>query len=420
MIPTEAFDAIVIGAGQAGGPLTTALARAGRRTALIEREHVGGTCINEGCTPTKTMVASARVAYLARRGADYGVHTGPITIDMARVRQRKRDIVASFRSGSESQIQGTPGVELIAGEAHFTDDHTLAVGSLDGSEHMLTAPLIIINTGEHPHIPAIPGLAEIPYLTSTTIMELDAVPEHLIVLGGGYVGLEFGQMFRRFGSVVTIIQHGAQLLSREDADVADAVAEILREDGIEVALLTEARQAWEDLAARQGPAALHRLIADRDLVAAAKIPATNVRRVIRALEVCIATGQPFSAQQMKRPIPYRLTMLGLTTERARLYSWADQRVDAMLAAGFVAEVQALVAWGFGWGLPAMSSLGYREIGAVLRGEQTLPDAIQRLKWNTHGFIRKQLIWFRPDQRIHWIDAAAPDRLEHASRFTDAL
>lgn len=173
------------------------------------------------------------------------------------------------------------------------------------------------------------------------------------------------------------------------------------------------RRAWEELAASQGPAALHRLLADRDPVAATKIPAANVRRVIRALEVCLATGQPFSAQQVKRATPYRLTMLGLNTDRSRLYAWADQRVDAMLAAGFVAEVQQLIARGYGWDLPAMSSLGYREIGAALRGEQSLPDAIQRLKWNTHGFIRKQMIWFRPDQRIHWLDAAAPNRLEQA-------
>ncbi len=238
-MPTEQYDAIIIGAGQAGGPLATAFARAGKHTALIEREHVGGTCINEGCTPTKTMVASARAAYIARRGADYGVRTGPISIDMGVVRQRKRAIVTSFRDGSQHQIEATPGVDLLLGAARFTGHKTLAVQLNDGGERTLTADLICINTGDRPTIPALPGLDAVPYLTSTTIMELDAVPDHLLILGGGYVGIEFGQMFRRFGSRVTIIQHGAQLLSSEDADVADAVADILRADGVDLRLQTQ-------------------------------------------------------------------------------------------------------------------------------------------------------------------------------------
>ena len=232
---TTHYDAVVIGAGQAGGPLSTALARAGHRTALIEREHVGGTCINEGCTPTKTMVASARVAYLARRGADYGVRTGPIEIDMVRVRQRKRDIVESFRSSSERRIVSTPGVDVLRDEARFVGPKVLQVG-----QDQITTELIFINTGCRPSQPRIPGLGSVPTLNSTSIMELDTVPEHLLVLGGGYVGLEFGQMFRRFGSQVSIVQRGPRLLAREDADVADAVADILREDGITVLLNTAA------------------------------------------------------------------------------------------------------------------------------------------------------------------------------------
>ena len=238
---TEQYDAIIIGAGQAGGPLSTAFAKNGKHTAIIEREHVGGTCINEGCTPTKTMVASARAAYMARRGADYGVQTGAINIDMSVVRQRKRAIVEEFRSGSEQGITSTPGVDLLMGEASFVGPKTLEVRLNDGQVRTLAADLICINTGARPSIPNMPGLAGIPYLTSTNIMELDSVPAHLIVLGGGYVGLEFGQMFRRFGSQVTIIQRGERLLAREDADVADAVADILREDGIEVLLRTDAQ-----------------------------------------------------------------------------------------------------------------------------------------------------------------------------------
>ena len=233
---TIPYNAIVIGSGQSGGPLSTALAKAGRKTAIIERVHVGGTCINEGCTPTKTMVASARVAYLARRGADYGVHTGPITVDMTRVRKRKRDIVESFRSGSERRIKETQGVDLLMGEARFIEPHTLEVRMNGGGVRHLTAPTIFINVGCRPSKPK--ELEHISTLDSTSIMELGSVPEHLLVFGGGYIGLEFGQMFRRFGSDVTVIQRGAQLLSREDDDVAEEVAKILREDGVEVLLKT--------------------------------------------------------------------------------------------------------------------------------------------------------------------------------------
>lgn len=237
----DQYDAIVIGAGQAGGPLASALARAGLRTAIVEREHVGGTCVNEGCTPTKTMIASARAAYLARRGSDYGVlGAGSVSVDMARVRRRKRDIVDSFRGGSEHGIETTPGLDLIRAEARFTGAHTVAVRLSSGGERELAAPRIFINTGERPAMPPIPGLAAARPLTSTTIMELDRVPEHLIILGGGYVGMEFGQMFRRFGSRVTIIQRGAQLLPREDEDIAAQVANILREDGVDVLLNTQA------------------------------------------------------------------------------------------------------------------------------------------------------------------------------------
>lgn len=238
---TEHYDAIVIGAGQAGGPLSTALANSGRRTAIIEREHVGGTCINEGCTPTKTMVASARVAYLARRAGDYGVETPAPDIDLTVVRKRKRDIVDSFRSGSERRIESTKGLDLIMGAASFTGNKAIEVRLLDGTTRQLTADLFFINAGNRPAAPRLQNPDNIEILNSTSIMELGTVPKHLIVIGGGYVGVEFGQMFRRFGSAVTIIQHGAQLLGREDPDVAEAVASILEEDGIELLFRSEAR-----------------------------------------------------------------------------------------------------------------------------------------------------------------------------------
>ncbi len=237
------YDGIIIGSGQGGKPLAVALAEAGWKLALVERLHLGGTCVNVGCTPTKTMVASARLAYLARRGAEYGVNTGPIEINLAKVRERKRAIVDSFRGGSERLVQRTEGLELLRGEASFTGPYSLQVNLNDGRTVVIGARKIFINTGGRPAVPAIPGLAQIPTLDSTSIMELDAVPDHLLVLGGGYIGLEFGQMFRRFGSKVTVVHRGKHLLSREDPDVADEAASILRQDGVEILLESEPLKA---------------------------------------------------------------------------------------------------------------------------------------------------------------------------------
>jgi pyruvate/2-oxoglutarate dehydrogenase complex dihydrolipoamide dehydrogenase (E3) component len=240
------YDAVVIGSGQGGNPLAGALAGAGRKTAVIEREHVGGTCINEGCTPTKTMVASAKVAYLDRRSADYGVRNGPVNVDMVEVRRRKRAIVDTFRGGSEQRLEDAENLELIRGEARFTGPKELEVRLDRGEAVRISAENVFINVGARPGSVPVDGLDAVPTLDSTKIMELDEVPEHLLVLGGGYVGIEFAQMFRRFGSEVTVVQRGPQLLSREDADVAEAVAEILHGDGVEVLLDTEAQGVRQD------------------------------------------------------------------------------------------------------------------------------------------------------------------------------
>jgi pyruvate/2-oxoglutarate dehydrogenase complex dihydrolipoamide dehydrogenase (E3) component len=246
MSAPDHYQAIVIGSGQGGTPLCTALAEAGLRTALVERKHVGGTCVNEGCTPTKTMVASGRVAYLARRGADYGIHTGDIRVDMERVRQRKRDIVDSFRNGSQTRIEKTANLDLIFGEASFTGPKSVLVRLRDGGQRTVTGEKIFINAGARPTVPDIDGLKDIPFLDSSSIMELGTVPEHLMVLGGGYVGLEFGQMFRRFGSHVTIIHQHPQLLTKEDTDVAREIEKILTEDGIDVLLQSRALKVSRD------------------------------------------------------------------------------------------------------------------------------------------------------------------------------
>ena len=236
----EHYDAIVIGSGQAGTPLSIALAEAGRKTALVESQHVGGTCINVGCTPTKTMVASARMAYLARRAADYGIRCGQVCVDLGQVHRRKQAIVEDFRAGEQRRLENAKNVELIFGEAHFTGRNAVEVRLKAGGTRTLTAESIFINTGARPGRPSIPGLDSVRTLDSTSIMELQELPEHLLVLGGGYVGLEFGQMFRRFGSAVTVVQHGKQLLGREDPDVAAEVYKLLETDGIEILLETEA------------------------------------------------------------------------------------------------------------------------------------------------------------------------------------
>jgi pyruvate/2-oxoglutarate dehydrogenase complex dihydrolipoamide dehydrogenase (E3) component len=237
---TEPFDAIVLGTGQGGKPLALALAKAGWKTAVVERGPVGGTCVNVGCTPTKTMVASARVAYLVRRAADYGVHADPVQVDLAKVRERKRTIVESFRSGSQKKLENTAHLTLIFGEGRFTGPRDVEVSLNAGGVRRLTAEKIFINTGCRPAVPALPGLDRVSFLDSTSIMELEAVPRHLLVLGGGYVGLEFAQMFRRFGSAVSVVQRNEQLLPREDADVAEEVLKVLREDGIEILLKADA------------------------------------------------------------------------------------------------------------------------------------------------------------------------------------
>ena len=280
MTQTQQYDAVVIGAGQGGSPLAGILAGAGRKTAIIEREHVGGTCINEGCTPTKTMVASARVAYLDRRSADYGVQNGPVTVGMVEVRRRKREIVETFRGGSEQRIENTENLDLIPGEARFTGPKELEV-RLDGGETVrVSAENVFINVGARPGRVPVDGLDDVPTLDSTTIMELDEVPQRLLVLGGGYVGLEFAQMFRRFGSEVAVVQRGPQLLAREDADIAEAVAEILHQDGVEVLLGTEAQSIRQDKSGGieltvNGPDGEGTLSGSHLLVAAGRPPNTD-------------------------------------------------------------------------------------------------------------------------------------------------
>ena len=238
----KVFDAIVVGSGQGGNPIAFALAAAGWQVALAEGKHVGGSCINTGCTPTKTMIASARIAHLTSRAADYGIDSATGSVNFLKVRQRKDNVVKSFREGSRQRLLSTPNISLLEGYARFVGKKQLEVELTKGEKEFITADKVIIDTGSSPSMPPIPGLDTVKSLDSTSIMELDKLPDHLLVIGGGYVGLEFGQMFRRFGSKVTIVQKDKQLLPIEDQDVAEAVAEILREDGVDVLLGADTRE----------------------------------------------------------------------------------------------------------------------------------------------------------------------------------
>lgn len=228
---TQRFDAIIIGAGQAGPPLAGRLTSAGMSVAVVERKLVGGTCVNYGCIPTKTLVASAHAAQVARRGADFGVGTGVVSVDMAKVKARKDKIVHDDRHGVESWLQNMDGCTLLRGHARFTGPKTLSV---DG--RIIEADKIFLNVGGRAVVPDIPGLADIDYLTNVGILELDSVPEHLVIIGGSYIALEFAQMYRRFGARVTVVEKGPRLASREDEDVSAAIKDILEAEGITVAL----------------------------------------------------------------------------------------------------------------------------------------------------------------------------------------
>jgi pyruvate/2-oxoglutarate dehydrogenase complex dihydrolipoamide dehydrogenase (E3) component len=244
----SSHDAIVIGAGQAGPSLAKQLANAGMKVAFVERHKFGGTCVNTGCTPTKAMVASAYAAHLARRGSDYGVNvTGEIRVDMKKVKARKDAIVAQSATGVESGLRDNSNITVYVGHARFESATEVCV-----ARDRLSAPKIFINVGGRAHIPEMPGIDQISYLTNSSMMDVDFLPRHLVIVGGGYIGLEFGQMFRRFGSEVTIIEMAPRLIKHEDSDISQAVIEILENEGIQVRLNAKCiafRKNGDDIAA---------------------------------------------------------------------------------------------------------------------------------------------------------------------------
>ncbi len=224
------FDAIIIGAGQAGPALAGRLTAAGMTVALVERKLFGGTCVNTGCTPTKTMVASAYAANLARRAADFGVLLeGPVRVDMKRVKARADALVADSRTGVEKWLRGMAGCTVVEGHARFEGPDRVRVG-----DELLTAPRVFVNVGGRAFVPDMPGVHEVPFLNNRSMLELDHLPEHLVVVGGSYVGLEFAQMYRRFGAEVTVVEKGPRLIGREDEEVSGAIREILTGEGINV------------------------------------------------------------------------------------------------------------------------------------------------------------------------------------------
>jgi pyruvate/2-oxoglutarate dehydrogenase complex dihydrolipoamide dehydrogenase (E3) component len=227
---TQVFDAIIIGAGQAGPSLAERLTAGGMKVAIIERKLFGGTCVNTGCMPTKTLVASAYAAHLARRSADYGIALeSPITIDMKRVKARADAVSTNARTGVETWLRGMDSLTVIEGHARFEGPQVVRVG-----ESLLKAPRIFLNVGGRANVPDMPGIGMVDYLTNTSILKLETVPRHLVVIGGSYIGLEFAQMYRRFGAQVTIIEMSPRLIAREDEDVSDAIREILTGEGMVV------------------------------------------------------------------------------------------------------------------------------------------------------------------------------------------
>ncbi|WP_031528098.1 mercuric reductase [Dyadobacter crusticola] len=234
------YDAIVIGSGQAGTPLSRKLAQSGMKTALIERRFAGGTCVNDGCSPTKAMIASAKAAWIANNSSELGVTAEEVKIDFTTIRKRKDEIVKRMRSNLEKGFAGTENLDLIYGNAVFSGEKEVRIQLNDGGEETLTADLIFINTGLSPAVPDISGIEDIDYLTSTTILDINEVPSHLLILGSGYIGLEFGQMFSRFGAKVTILEPSERILKHEDEDIAKAITDIVAEEEIEILTQTRA------------------------------------------------------------------------------------------------------------------------------------------------------------------------------------
>ena len=271
------YDAIIIGSGQAANPLAGKLAAAGWKTALIEKKWIGGTCVNVGCTPTKTLIASGRVAYLVKRSADFGVHTTGYSIDIEAIIRRKNGHVIPAREGLTKRLLATENLDVLFGHAVFSAPKEVTVTKEDGSVSVLTADKIFLNTGTRPVIPPIPGLDKIAYLTSDTILDLMTIPAHLAIIGGSYIALEFGQLYRRLGSEVTIIEGNPRFLSKEDMDIAAEIRKVLEEDGIRILTGASVKQITAD--------------DSDDLAIGLDLEVGGTKQTITASHVLVATGR---------------------------------------------------------------------------------------------------------------------------------
>jgi len=340
------YDAIIIGAGQAGTPLAKKLAVAGKKTAIIEKRMVGGTCIIDGCTPTKAMVASAQAIHRAKTASDLGVNISGAEVDFKKVIARKDEIVKSFQASAQKGIESTDDLDLIMGEAVFSAEKELTITNAKGKKEIVTADLIFINTGAKTIIPDIKGLDEVDYLTSTTILDLKEVPEHLVVIGGNYIGLEFGQMFQRFGSKVTIIEKSSSIMGREDDDVSAEVTKILLDEGLEI--ITEA--AVEAVANKAGKLAI-------TLKAKAK------SKTITASHILIAVGR---APQTER---LGLDIAGVKT---------DDKGHVIVNETLETNVKGIYALGDVKGGPAFTHIAYNDYTIVYR------NIVERAKLTTKG------------------------------------
>jgi pyruvate/2-oxoglutarate dehydrogenase complex dihydrolipoamide dehydrogenase (E3) component len=296
------YDSIVIGTGQAGPSLAKRLAGAGQQVAIIERDKFGGTCINTGCTPTKTLVASAYAAHMARRSADFGVNVGSVSVDMRRVKQRKDDIVTSWSASTEASLRATKNCTVHLGHARFLSPNEVQVG-----DEKLAAKAIFIDVGGRAAAPPIPGIDSVAYLTNTTILELDTVPDHLIVLGGSYVGLEFAQMFRRFGAAVTVLESAPRLVPREDSEISGAIGDILNGESIHVVcgvgdVTVAPGQHGIRLSYKQGDAP-HSVDGSHLLVATGRRPNTDDLGLDRAGVAVDARGYIIVDDQLRTNVP---------------------------------------------------------------------------------------------------------------------
>jgi pyruvate/2-oxoglutarate dehydrogenase complex dihydrolipoamide dehydrogenase (E3) component len=363
------FDAIIVGAGQAGPPLANRLTQAGQSVALVERKLFGGTCVNTGCMPTKTLVASARAAHIARRAADFGVVLdGGVGIDMAKVKSRADTVIANARDGVRAWLEGMEGCTVIEGHAQFEDAHSLCVG-----DTLLGAPQIFLNVGGRAAVPDMPGLHDIPYLTNTTILCLDRVPAHLVIIGGSYLGLEYAQMYRRFGARVTVVEKGPRLISREDEDVSAAVRGILEGEGIDirtgVADTVFAREGETITVTLDGTA----LACSHVLVAVGRVPNTDDLGLDKAGVATDARGYITVDDELRTSVP-GIWALGDCNGRGAFTHIAYNDFEIVAANLLDGEKRRLSERVSGYALyidPPLGRVGLTEAGARERGRPWL-------------------------------------------------